>query len=74
MNQILRSISKYVDQFYRFQIDQELAFTTLRDSLSTGQVISKVKIIEVCRDFKLQAKKRRIYRSLAWFATTHDEK
>ncbi len=56
MSSLLSSITKYVDLFYRFKIDQELAFTTLRDSLSSGQVTSKVKIIEVCREFKIQTK------------------
>lgn len=49
------SISKYVDQFYHFQIDQDLAFKTLRDSLSSGQVFSKMKIIEACKKNDLKS-------------------
>ena len=49
MNPILLSISYFVDQFYRYPFNQELAFKTLRDSLSTGQMKSKAVIIEICK-------------------------
>jgi hypothetical protein len=55
MTPILSCISKYVDQFYNYKIDQDLAFRTLRDSLSSGQVASKMKIIEACKKNDLKS-------------------
>lgn len=55
MTSLILSISKYVDQFYNYTIDQELAFKTLRDSLSSGQVSSKMKIIEASKKLNLKS-------------------
>lgn len=55
MNPILTSVSKYVDQFYHYTIDQDLAYKTLRDSLSTGQMLSKNQIIDCCQKNNLKS-------------------
>lgn len=55
MNPYLTSISKFVDQFYNFEMDQDLAFKSLRDSLSTGQMRSKYQIVDYCRQAQLKS-------------------
>lgn len=56
MNHFLSSLSYFVDQFYQFEIDSQLAFIALRDSLSTGQTMSKHKLIETCRALDIKSK------------------
>ena len=55
MNHCLSSLSYFVDQFYQFEIDSQLAFIALRDSLSTGQTMSKHKLIETCRALNIKS-------------------
>ncbi len=57
MSPTLAAISFYVDQFYRYPLTQELAFTTIRDSLSTGQMKSKVGIVNFCKNQKIRSEK-----------------
>lgn len=55
MNALLKSVSYFVDQFYRYPFGQELALQTLRDSLSTGQMRSKCQIVEICTKLNLKS-------------------
>lgn len=55
MNALLKSVSFFVDQFYRYPFNQELALQTLRDSLSTGQMRSKNQIINICTNLNLKS-------------------
>jgi hypothetical protein len=53
----IETISKYTDQFYSFDMDQDTAYRALRDSLSTGQMRSKLKLIEICKERQLISQK-----------------
>jgi hypothetical protein len=48
-------ISEFVDQFYRFDLPMEIAYNTLRDSLSSGQMKSKLNLLEVCNKLSLNS-------------------
>ncbi len=54
-NFFLTSVTRFVDQFYNFKIDDRLAYQTIRDSLSSGQIKSKYKIIQNCREMDLKS-------------------
>ncbi len=57
MQKIIESISQFVDLFYNFKIDDQIAYKTLRDSLSTGQIQSKLRIIKLCHELNIKSKK-----------------
>ena len=55
MKKIIESISLFVDHFYNYRVDDQIAYKAIRDSLSTGQIQSKLKLIEICHSAKLKS-------------------
>ncbi len=49
-----KCIGDFVREFYAIQCDQAEAFSVLRDSLSEGQLQSKLKIVEILKEFNLK--------------------
>lgn len=50
-----QTITHFVSQFYVVPLENEVALNTLKDSLSPGQLNSKLKILELCQKHKIHA-------------------
>lgn len=53
---LTQTITHFVSQFYTTNLENDIALNTLKDSLSAGQLNSKLRLLELCQKYKITAK------------------
>ena len=52
-----KTITQFVGQFYQSDLSESVIYKTLRDSLSEGQLFSKLRIVQIMQELNIRSKR-----------------